>query len=380
MKIIRIIRLLFIIVFLVFSLFYCSLNNKKKNSKGTKSLKEHNFYYLKQKEKKRILIDKEYAISKKILFKHFKGIVSLPSFLRFDDFGNIFFWDFKTSKIVGIFFEEKFKKYKVVEFIKRIGEGPQEIGACQDFKIKGSYFFISDRINGAVKIFKKEDGKLNKIVKMMKKGKPVIPYKILPLNDKELIVNPLVGHYEKNTFFALVNIGNNKIISYFGNNFDCLENDSSLYNDQYFSKVFEGDKYYSIARFLGVVALYKRDKLIFYRETIDGYHRPKIIRKNLGNIHFSTINKDLETSVGNSIGDNFIINKAYDRVKDIVYWDFYSLNDFSYLFTLKKHPKSIDFDIFNNYVCCSTEDGIIIYDMSNIFNEARKKALNIHKM
>lgn len=297
-----------------------------------------------------------------------------PTYLNFDEKGALYTVDFSEFLIHKFSPCPDWKHFKHCFFGKGRGQGPGELSRVLDFKIFKDEVFLADEGTGSIEVYSTDETYKKRIVL----SNNLMPRR-MTLQNSRIIVESLAPD---GPLFFVYDLSGNLIFS-FGELIDKTSRENSIYQDNELSDSFLGNRFYYLPRFLGFVGLYKGDRLVMAKETIDGL---KIGKKNVpvekalmkGAI-VRTVTKKYETVQLHALHKDFILIKTYDYEQKKAFWDIYHLTDFDYLMSVKSPPVSKAFAIYGNYLAIlrDTESGseIRIFDMNKVLEEIREKMI-----
>ena len=291
-----------------------------------------------------------------------------PGYLAFDEKGALYTVDFSDFYIHKFSPFKEWMQFKHSYFGKGIGQGPGELSRVLDFKIFKYEIYLVDEGTGSIEVYS-TDGTYKKRIKL---SNHLIPRKITLQDDKIIVESSAMNE----PLLFVYDLSGNLIFA-FGKLINKTNKKNPIYEDNALSDSFSGNCFYYLPRFLGFVGMYRGDKLVMARETIDGLEAGKknvpIDKTVMKGVRAQTVSKKYETVLLHALHKDFILIKAYDYEQKKSFWDIYTLSEFDYLMSIVNPPKSQYFAIHGNYLAAlaETEIGseIRIFDMTKLINE-----------
>ncbi len=274
---------------------------------------------VKQKQRKRIYFADSLRLYKKIdlsesVFKPGRGGLYGPE---------VFFFIDNSTQLIHSY---NYITDSMSVFGNGHGEGPGEILAVMDFKIKDDKIFIVDPYRLCV-IQYSTDGQF---IDEWRPAGTTQPNKIIFCRENITIQKALFGEgYLYHTYDTA-----RKLLRSYGKYIDETRPYNPIYHDSNVLQVSD-HAFYHIPLYLGLAGLYEDGRLTMIRTTIDGQKNPGIITSILDDdTQVTKLDWSYHTARENAVNKNFIINKAFDVKKHKFYYDVYSIADFTYMGTL----------------------------------------------
>jgi len=302
-----------------------------------------------------------------------KNMVYFPIKLLSDNEGAIYIIDFLRSryifhKLVSI--SKAYNRFDHIVFSPPRGQGPGDISRIIDIKIHKDKLYVSDEGTQSIKVFDLSGNYLKTKV-VFTNGKKYFG-KFSFINGKLIIED--YYHFKEGEKFVLCDL-EGKLIKAFGSHIDIKNKDNSIYHNNYLSQGFGENEYYYLPIYLGFVSKYKKDKVIFTKETIDGLQNVIAIKKRLKiGWTLRKVLKKKKTVKNYFIFRNYILIESYSYENKQSFWDIYTLNNFDYLLTISEKPDSTAFSIYKNHLISAYKSRLVIYDITNLINELQKYA------
>ena len=345
------------VYFLIISiLLIITLSCKNKNSKDKIKKSQLKYKILKHQKKKRIFFKNSLQLKKEIKFNSLKEEIYFPIGIRVQSLRSIYIFDGKAYKLHKLSLNEDFSKIKQTVFSGKSirGKGPGEVSRLLDFKIYKNRIYLLDGGTNSLIIYS-ENGSLVKTLKV-KNNRGLVFMKFTFFNDV-----PLLCVYGMGDLFYLINY-KGEVLKSFGGYIDKRYSENILYHQYSVSLPFHKKYFYYLPLYLGFVGIYENEKLKFVKETIGGERFPEFIQEEInGAIVTKMKGLGFRTASKYALGENFVVIKSIDMEKKIAYWDFYTIDSFDYLFSIKNPPLSYDFDAKKDYIVSVNEEGVKIF-------------------
>ena len=295
----------------------------------------------------------------------FDSTVCKPNFCRFDNSGNIYMIDYSTFYIHRFSSINGTGHYSHTFFGNGRGEGPGEFVRPVDLKIYHGKLFIVDAARGCIVIYT-TDGKHVKDIKL---SDYAMPRKFTIIGGK-MIIEPM--QYHKNELFHVYDI-NGKYLYSFGSYIDSRNVNNGIYHDNFILE-HSGSKFFYAPLYLGILGLYKDNKLIIARSTIDGFKDVKDITKEvIKGLYARKIDKKYITANGVACNDNYLLLSAVelnDKNGNKWFCDVYMTKNLDYIGSIRLQKYSTYFDVKGTLYAGIDQRYLYIFDMSGVLNEA----------
>ncbi len=296
-----------------------------------------------------------------------------PTFIKFDQNGLLYFYDFKAGLIHKIKVSGDYKKIDHSVIGKGLGRGPGEITRLLDFKIFKDKLYLLDEGKGGLEVYSTSGEYVNTI----RPSNGYIP-RMFTINESELVIETLVP--AESMFYAYDLSG--KFKGPFGDYIEKNAKENMVYQDNLLSEMFAGNCFLYMPRFFGFIAMYKDKQPFLVRETIDGL---KAGKKNIplnksvaAGITAQIVQKNMDTVYQYSLFGDILLVRAYDYKEETSFWDIYDARNLDYLISVKNRPLGSSFAMHGEKVAVllETDAGfkLLIYDIGSIIKEAARKA------
>lgn len=326
-----------------------------------------------QRKEKRVFSSSEPALLAEFDLDKLDNPPLHPTFVKFDQNGLLYFYDFKAGLIHKIKVSGDYKKIDHSVIGKGLGRGPGEITRLLDFKIFKDRLYLLDEGKGGLEVYSTSGEYINTI----RPSNGYIP-RMFTIDESELIIETLVP--AETLFYAYDLSG--KFKGPFGDYIEKNAKENMVYQDNFLSEMFSGNCFLYMPRFFGFIAMYKDKQPFLVKETIDGLRAGKknipVNKAVAAGITAQIVQRNMDTVYQYSLFGDILLVRAYDYKEETSFWDIYNVRNLDYLISVRNRPRGSSFAMHGEKVAVllETDAGfkLLIYDIGSIIKEAARNA------